>query len=50
MKRFLKKYYAITDRKQFRHPFNVQIKKMLDKGIRMFQLREKDLPLTSCSG
>ncbi len=43
MKQFLKKYYAITDRKQFRHPFEIQIKKMLDRGIRMFQLREKDL-------
>ena len=40
----LKKFYAITDRKQFVRPFEEQIKRMLDKGIRMFQLREKDLP------
>ncbi len=39
----LKKFYAITDRKQFIRPFDEQIKRMLDKGIRMFQLREKDL-------
>ncbi len=39
----LKKFYAITDRKQFKRPFEEQIKRMLDKGIRMFQLREKDL-------
>jgi len=44
MERFLKKYYAITDRKQFRYDFESQIKRMLDAGIRMFQLREKDLP------
>ena len=43
MERFLKKYYAITDRKQFRYGFETQIKRMLDSGIRMFQLREKDL-------
>ena len=43
MERFLKKYYAITDRKQFRYDFETQIKRMLDSGIRMFQLREKDL-------
>ncbi|WP_457643347.1 thiamine phosphate synthase [Persephonella sp.] len=41
---FLKKYYAITDRKQFIYGFETQIKRMLDAGIRMFQLREKDLP------
>ncbi len=40
----LKRFYAITDRKQFVRPFEEQIKRMLDKGIRMFQLREKDLP------
>ncbi len=40
----LKKFYAITDRKQFVRPFEEQIKRILDKGIRMFQLREKDLP------
>ncbi|NPA12415.1 MAG: thiamine phosphate synthase [Aquificae bacterium] len=39
----LKKFYAITDRKQFKYDFETQIKRMLDKGIRMFQLREKDL-------
>ncbi|SNZ03461.1 thiamine-phosphate pyrophosphorylase [Persephonella hydrogeniphila] len=44
MERFLKKYYAITDRKQFKYDFEIQIKRMLDSGIRMFQLREKDLP------
>ena len=43
MQAFLKKYYAITDRKQFRYDFETQIKRMLDSGIRMFQLREKDL-------
>ena len=41
---FLKKYYAITDRKQFKRDFEEQVKRMLSKGIRMFQLREKDLP------
>ncbi|NPA53968.1 MAG: thiamine phosphate synthase [Aquificae bacterium] len=41
---FLKRFYAITDRKQFSKPFEEQIKYILDKGIRMFQLREKDLP------
>ena len=44
MRGILQKFYAITDRKQFKHPFEEQIKLMLDKGIRMFQLREKDLP------
>ncbi|NPA58099.1 MAG: thiamine phosphate synthase [Aquificae bacterium] len=43
MERFLKKYYAITDRKQFKKDFEEQIKSMLRAGIRMFQLREKDL-------
>ena len=40
----LQRFYAITDRKQFKRPFLEQITFMLDKGIRMFQLREKDLP------
>ncbi len=44
MKDIFQKFYAITDRKQFKRPFEEQIKLMLDKGIRMFQLREKDLP------
>ncbi len=44
MERILQKFYAITDRKQFKYPFEDQIKRMLDHGIRMFQLREKDLP------
>ena len=43
MHKVLKKFYAITDRKQFKREFEDQIKRMLDKGIRMFQLREKDL-------
>ncbi len=44
MKNILQKFYAITDRKQFKRPFEEQIKRQLQKGIRMFQLREKDLP------
>ncbi len=44
MKSILQKFYAITDRKQFKRPFEEQIKRQLQKGIRMFQLREKDLP------
>ncbi len=44
MKSILQKFYAITDRKQFKRPFEQQIKRQLEKGIRMFQLREKDLP------
>jgi thiamine-phosphate pyrophosphorylase len=39
----LPKYFAITDRKQFKYDFETQIKRMLDNGIRLFQLREKDL-------
>ena len=39
----LPKLYAITDRKQFKYDFETQIKKMLNNGIRFFQLREKDL-------
>jgi len=39
----LPKYFAITDRKQFRYDFEKQIRIMLDKGIKLFQLREKDL-------
>ncbi|WP_457644309.1 thiamine phosphate synthase [Persephonella sp.] len=44
MHQILKKFYAITDRKQFRYDFEIQIKRMLEAGIRLFQLREKDLP------
>ena len=44
MKNKLQKFYAITDRKRYKKPFKQQIKELLDKGIRMFQLREKDLP------
>ncbi len=44
MKGTLQKLYAITDRKQFKKSFEEQITLMLEKGIRMFQLREKDLP------
>ena len=44
MHQILKKFYAITDRKQFKYDFETQIKRMLDAGIRFFQLREKDLP------
>ena len=43
MRRFLKKYYAITDRKQFEYDFEIQIKRYLHAGIRMIQLREKDV-------
>ncbi len=44
MEGILQKLYAISDRKQYKRTFEEQIKLMLDKGIRMFQLREKDLP------
>ncbi|WP_456402956.1 thiamine phosphate synthase [Persephonella sp.] len=43
MNHILKKFYAITDRKQFKYDFEVQIERMLKNGIRFFQLREKDL-------
>jgi len=39
----LEKFFAITDRKKFKYDFETQIKRMLDNGIRLFQLREKDL-------
>jgi thiamine-phosphate pyrophosphorylase len=38
------KFYFITDRKQFSKPFLDTIKEILDKGIRLIQIREKDLP------
>jgi len=44
MKNKLQKFYAITDRKKYKLSFEDQIKVLLDKGIRMFQLREKDVP------
>ena len=43
MKNKLQKFYAITDRKKY-SSFEDTVKKLLDKGIRMFQIREKDLP------
>ncbi|MEZ0323051.1 MAG: thiamine phosphate synthase [Hydrogenothermaceae bacterium] len=36
--------YFITDRKKFKKPFLDQIKVVLDKGVRLIQIREKDLP------
>ncbi|MCX7759741.1 MAG: thiamine phosphate synthase [Hydrogenothermaceae bacterium] len=36
--------YFITDRKKFKKPFLDQIKSVLDKGVRVIQIREKDLP------
>jgi len=39
----LERYFAITDRKKFKYDFFTQIKRMLDNGVRLFQLREKDL-------
>jgi len=38
------RFYFITDRKKFKKPFLDTIKEVLDKGIRLFQIREKDLP------
>ncbi|MGB9765867.1 MAG: thiamine phosphate synthase [Sulfurihydrogenibium sp.] len=38
------KFFFITDRKQFKKPFLETIKDVLDKGIRLIQIREKDLP------
>jgi thiamine-phosphate pyrophosphorylase len=43
MKSKLQKFYAITDRNKY-IPFEETVKMLLDKGIRMFQIREKDLP------
>jgi len=40
----LHRFYFITDRKKFKKPFLDTIKEVLDKGIRLFQIREKDLP------
>jgi len=40
----LHRFYFITDRKKFKKPFFDTIKEVLDKGIRLFQIREKDLP------
>ena len=40
----LGKFYFITDRKKFKKPFLYTIKEVLDKGIRLIQIREKDLP------
>lgn len=37
------RFYFITDRKKFKRPFLDQIKLVLDKGIRLIQIREKDL-------
>ncbi|MEJ5172287.1 MAG: thiamine phosphate synthase [Hydrogenothermaceae bacterium] len=36
--------YFITDRKKFKRPFLDQIKAVLDRGVRVIQIREKDLP------
>ena len=38
------KFFFITDRKQFKKPFSETLKNVLDKGIRLIQIREKDLP------
>lgn len=38
------RFYFITDRKRFKRPFLDQIKSVLDRGIRLIQIREKDLP------
>lgn len=38
------RFYFITDRKKFKKPFLEQIKAILDRGIRVIQIREKDLP------
>jgi len=40
----LHRFYFITDRKKFKKPFLDTIKEVLDKGIRLLQIREKDLP------
>ena len=39
----LHKFYFITDRKKFKKPFIDTIKDVLDKGVRLIQIREKDL-------
>lgn len=44
MKTKLPKLYAITDRKKFKKPFEQQIKDFLERGIKIIQIREKDLP------
>lgn len=38
------RFFFITDRKKFKRPFLDQVKHVLDKGIRLIQVREKDLP------
>ncbi len=42
--RELPRLYAITDRKRYGENFFETIKRILEKGVRMIQLREKDLP------
>ena len=37
------RFYFITDRKKFKKPFLDTIKEVLDKGVRLIQIREKDL-------
>jgi len=40
----LPRLYAITDRKRYGEDFLGTLRKILDKGVKMIQLREKDLP------
>lgn len=39
----MEKFYFITDRKKFKKGFIDQIKTVLDKGVRVIQIREKDI-------
>ena len=43
MNKKLQKFYAITDRKQFKKPFLYQIEEILRNKTQMIQIREKDL-------
>ncbi|ACN98865.1 thiamine phosphate synthase [Sulfurihydrogenibium azorense] len=38
------RFYFITDRKKFKKPFLDTVKEVLEKGVRLIQIREKDLP------
>ncbi len=44
MNKKLQKFYAITDRKQYKKPLLYQIEEILKNKTQMIQIREKDLP------
>ncbi len=44
MKTNLPKFYAITDRKRYKPDFLQTVEEILKKGVKILQIREKDLP------